>query len=417
MNDQCIRQELLDRFIRYTRIDTQSSLERADSGMQPSSEGQRKLAELLQTELASLGISDTTITEYGYLLARIPATRGQEKIPPFGLCAHLDTALDAPGNDVKARIHENYDGSIITVGNGYVLDPAENPELAECVGHTIITSDGTTLLGADNKAGIAGIMTLISQLDTTETEHGPLEIVFSPDEETGHGMDRIPLEEIQSKAFYTVDGGREGEIEIECFNAWKCDLAFTGISAHPGTARGKMVNAVTMAAAFVQALPARESPEVTSGYEGFFYPLEIHGSCENATLSVYVRDFDLSVMEQRLKRITLLAEAAEAQFPGGSVTVKQTRQYLNMKEKLDQAPYVVDVLKTAALRAGITIRMTPIRGGTDGSRLTEMGIPTPNIFTGGHNFHSRTEWASLEQMTAMVKTLVELTRSWREYHV
>lgn len=417
MNDQHIRQELLDRFIRYTAIDTQSSLEQADSGIQPSTEGQRVLAELLQSELTSLGVSDTTITDHGYLLTRIPATPGFEKIPPFGLCAHLDTALDAPGNGVKARIHENYAGSVLAVGNGYALDPGNTPELSECIGHTIITSDGTTLLGADNKAGIAGIMTLISLLDSPEIDHGPIEIVFSPDEETGHGMDNIPLTEIRSKAFYTVDGGREGEIETECFNAWKCDISFTGISAHPGTARGKMVNAVTMAAAFVQSLPAQESPETTSGYEGFFYPLEMHATCETATLSVYVRDFDLTVMEQRLKRINLLAQAIEARFPGGKVTVKQTRQYLNMKEKLDQAPHVVEILKTAARRAGVAIQMHPIRGGTDGSRLTEMGIPTPNIFTGGHNFHSRTEWASLEQMTAMVKTLIELTRSWREYHV
>ncbi len=417
MNDQRIRHELLERFTRYTAIDTQSSLERADSGIQPSSVGQRELAELLQSELTSLGITDTTITGHGYLLARIPPAPGLEKIPPFGLCAHLDTALDAPGNNVKVRVHENYDGSTLVVGNGYTLDPGTTPELAECLGHTIITSDGTTLLGADNKAGIAGIMTLISLLDDPELEHGPIEVVFSPDEETGHGMDNIPLSEIRSKAFYTVDGGREGEIETECFNAWKCDISFTGISAHPGTARGKMVNAVTMAAAFEQSLPVQESPETTSGYEGFFYPLEMHATCETATLSVYVRDFDLNAMEQRLKRIDLLAEAVEARFPGGKVTVKKTRQYLNMKEKLDQAPHVVDILKTAARRAGVAIQMNPIRGGTDGSRLTEMGIPTPNIFTGGHNFHSRTEWASLEQMTAMVKTLVELTRSWREYHV
>lgn len=417
MNDQRIRNELLERFTRYTAIDTQSSLERADSGIQPSSGGQRELAQLLQSELTSLGVSDTTITDHGYLLARIPATPGFDKIPPFGLCAHLDTALDAPGNGVKACIHENYDGSVLAVGNGYTLDPGDTPELSECIGHTIITSDGTTLLGADNKAGIAGIMTLVSLLDNPETAHGPIEIVFSPDEETGHGMDNLPLSEIRSKAFYTVDGGSEGEIETECFNAWKCDITFTGISAHPGTARGKMVNAVTMAAAFVQNLPAQESPETTSGYEGFFYPLEMHATCETATLSVYVRDFDLTVMEQRLKRIELLAEGVEARFPGGKVTVRQTRQYLNMKEKLDQTPHVVEILKTAARRAGVAIQMNPIRGGTDGSRLTEMGIPTPNIFTGGHNFHSRTEWASLEQMTAMVRTLVELTQSWREHHV
>ena len=417
MNEQRIRQELLERFTRYTAIDTQSSLERADAGIQPSSDGQRTLAELLLSELKALGIPDVSVDEHSYLLARIPPTSGSETVPPFGLCAHLDTALDAPGKNVRAQLHEKYDGTILDIGNGHILDPDENPELAECIGHTIITSDGTTLLGADNKAGIAGIMTLISILGETGTAHGPIEVVFSPDEETGHGMDRIPIEKLKSRAFYTVDGGAEGELETECFNAWKCEVVCTGVAAHPGTARGKMVNAVAMAASFVQSLPVRESPETTSGYEGFFYPLEMNASCEKAAISVYVRDFDLAVMERRLDRLDCIARAVEAQFPGGTVSVTRTRQYLNMKEKLDQVPEVLEILKTAATRAGVSVRMKPIRGGTDGSRLTEMGIPTPNIFTGGHNFHSRTEWASLDQMTAMVRTLVELTASWREYHV
>ncbi len=417
MNDQRIRQKLLERFTRYTAIDTQSSLERADAGIQPSSEGQRELAAVLLAELKAFGITDASIDENGYLLARIPASPGYENVPAFGLSAHLDTALDAPGKGVRAQLHENYDGTVITIGNGYSLDPADNPELAECIGHTIITSDGTTLLGADNKAGIAGIMSLVDILGETGTEHGPIEIVFSPDEETGHGMDRIPIEKLRARAFYTVDGGAEGELETECFNAWKCEVTCTGIAAHPGTARGKMVNAVAMAASFVQMLPVRESPETTSGYEGFFYPLEMHASCEKATVSVYVRDFDLDIMEQRLNRIDSLARAVEAQYPGGKMAVERTKQYMNMKDKLDQAPEVPGILRTAAERAGVSVRMKPIRGGTDGSRLTEMGIPTPNIFTGGHNFHSRTEWASLEQMTAMVRILVELTVAWREHHV
>lgn len=415
MNVLFLRQHVLDRFLYYTTIDTQSSHERADEGIQPSTEGQRELGELLVQELISLGLTNATIDNNGYVLAYLPASPGLEKKPAFGLCAHLDTAADAPGKNIKPQIHANYDGSIIRLSEGHSIDPATDNDLAGCIGDTIITSDGTTLLGADNKAGIAGIMTLVHYLtENPKIQHGPIEILFSPDEETGHGMDRVPLDKITSKAFYTVDGGQIGEIETECFNAWKCDIAFTGIAAHLGSARGKMVNAVSMAASFVTALPSRESPETTSDYEGYFCPLEITGSGETASVTVYVRDFDLSEMQKRLDRIDILAKATVAQFPGGTVNVTRTQQYLNMKEKLDRAPHVLEMLKRAAKNAGVATTMAPIRGGTDGSRLTEMGIPTPNIFTGGHNFHSRIEWASLEQMTAMVKTLIELSKIWGE---
>lgn len=415
MNESFLRQHVLDRFLRYIAIDTQSSHERADAGIQPSSEGQIELGNLLVTELIQMGLTNTKIDENGYVLAHLPASTGLENKPSFGLCSHLDTAAEASGKNVKAQIVDKYDGSVIHLSEGHSIDPATDSALAACVGETIITSDGTTLLGADNKAGIAGIMTLVHYLtENPEIQHGPIEIVFSPDEETGHGMDRIPLEKITSKAFYTVDGGQVGEIETECFNAWKCDVVFTGIAAHLGTARGKMVNAVSMAASFVSALPARESPETTSGYEGYFCPLEINGSGETASVTVYLRDFDLSEMEKKLDRVDVFATAIEAQFPGGKVSVTRTKQYLNMKEKLDRAPHVLELLKRAAKNAGVATSMSPIRGGTDGSRLTEMGIPTPNIFTGGHNFHSRIEWASLEQMTAMVKTLIELAKVWGE---
>lgn len=415
MIDSFLRQQVLERFLRYIAFDTQSSHERADAGIQPSTEGQRDLGRLLVKELLEIGIPNATIDDNGYVLARIPASAGLENKAPFGLCSHLDTAAEASGKDVAAQIINDYDGSIIHLSEGYSIDPETDKALAACIGNTIITSDGTTLLGADNKAGIAGIMTLAHHLiETPDTRHGPIEIVFSPDEETGHGMDRIPLEKISAKAFYTVDGGQIGEIETECFNAWKCDVAFSGIAAHLGSARGKMVNAVSMAASFVSILPARESPETTSGYEGYFCPLEIKGSADTASLTVYLRDFELSEMEKKLERMDTFAKAVEAQFPGGKVSVTRTKQYLNMKEKLDRAPHVLALLKRAAKNAGVEVSMSPIRGGTDGSRLTEMGIPTPNIFTGGHNFHSRTEWASLEQMVSMVKTLIELAKVWGE---
>ena len=415
MIDSSISAPLLERFIRYTATGTQSDMAKADEGIFPSSDSQKEFAQTIAKELRELGLQDVTLDENFYILARIPASPGLEGKPSFGLCAHIDTASDAPGDNVHPQIHRNYDGKPILLNEGFVIDPASDVDLAGCQSDTIITSDGTTLLGADDKAGLAGIITLAGYLlGHTEITHGPIEILFSPDEETGHGMDRVPLEKLRSRAFYTVDGGQEGELETECFNAWKAEVSFSGISAHLGTARGKMVNALSMAASFVAALPARESPETTDGYEGYFCPLEITGSTEHTILAVFLRDFDRTNMSRRIERLESIARGTEAQFPGGTVTVKTTCQYLNMKEKIAMAPHVLDLLKKAADRAGVETRMKPIRGGTDGSRLTELGIPTPNIFTGGHNYHSRTEWASLSQMTRMVKTLIELAQLWGE---
>jgi len=425
MNDSLIAVPLLERFVRYAAVTSQSSMETADKGVFPSTECQKDIARLLISELEALGpadahitdahLTDIRLTDNFYVLARIPATKGLEGKPAFGLSSHFDTASDAPGDNVKPQIHRNYDGKPIALKGGFTLDPATDPALTSCVGDTIITSDGTTLLGADDKAGIAGIITLADiLLSNPEIPHGPIEIMFSPDEETGHGMDWVPLKELKSKAFYTVDGGELGEIEAECFNAWKVEVVFSGVAAHLGTARGKMVNAVTMAANFITHLPAHESPETTDGYYGYFCPLEIRGSAEESAVTLFLRDFDADGMKRRLERVDALAKGIEAQFPGGSVSVKKTCQYLNMKKKLDEQPRIMDLLKEATARAGVTPAIRPIRGGTDGSRLTEMGIPTPNIFTGGHNYHSRTEWASLNQMTKMVRTLIELAKLWGE---
>ncbi len=415
MNQEQLKTSLLERFARYAAIGSQSDLARADSGIIPSSDCQKDIARSIAGELRALGLSDVTLDDNFYVIARIPATPGLEAAPSFGLSAHFDTASDAPGDNVKPRIHRDWDGSPIVLSGGFTLDPADNPDLAKCVGHTIITSDGTTLLGADDKAGVAGIVTLAEYLIAhPEVAHGPVEILFSPDEETGHGMDKVPLGLLKSKAFYTIDGGHEGELETECFNAWKTELEFTGISLHTGYARGKMVNAASMAAAFVNSLPAQESPEATDGHYGFYAPIMIEGKIESARVTLFLRDFDRAGMERRLDTVDALARAIEARFPGGKVEVKRTMQYLNMKEKLDAAPEVRAKLETAAARAGVSTYSKPIRGGTDGSRLTEMGIPTPNVFTGGHNFHSRTEWASLDQMMNMLRTLIELAKCWGE---
>ena len=358
MNDSLIAEPLLERFVRYASVGSQSNMEIADAGTFPSTESQKDMARLLEKEVRSIGLTDVTLDENFYLVARIPASSGLENKPSFGLSAHFDTASDAPADNVKPRIHRAWDGSKIALEDGFSIDPETDAELADCKGDTIITSDGTTLLGADDKAGVAGIITLADiLLKHPEIKHGPIEIMFSPDEETGHGMDKVPLSSLKSKAFYTVDGGQEGELETECFNAWKVELSFTGVSAHLGSARGKMVNAVTMAAQFVAALPANESPEATDGYYGYYAPLDIRGETEKATLLVFLRDFDAASMDRRLATIDAIAKSIEARYPGGTVTVKKTCQYLNMKKKLDaqSAAYSNSSSESGAKSAGIAV--------------------------------------------------------------
>jgi tripeptide aminopeptidase len=310
---------------------------------------------------------------------------------------------------------ENYDGSKIDLAGGLSLDPAADADLAAQKAKALIHTDGNTLLGADDKAGIAAIMGAVEFLvKHPEIPHGPVELIFTPDEETGKGLPNFPLDRIRSKACYTLDGGPVGELEIECFNAWAADITFTGKSMHLGTARGIMANAASMAASFAAMLPRSESPEATDGYYGYYCPLEIHGDVENARLEVFIRDFDRSGAEKRVAALETFARAVEAQFPGGKVTVDAKVQYLNMKEKIDRTPEVLEKLRQAFINMGIEIHEKPIRGGTDGSRLTEMGIPTPNIFTGGRNAHSRMEWLSVPEMAAAARLTVELIRLWGE---
>lgn len=405
---------LLERFLRYVKTWTESNSEQADSGVFPSSPMQTEFAKTLAEELKSIGLKDIFLSEHSYVCARIPATKGYETFPSVGFLAHMDTVDEVTGKNVNPQIFKNYDGSVLNIGNGIVLDPAKDKHLAESVGQTIITTDGSTLLGADDKAGIAAIMTAAETIIKQNIPHGQIEIIFSPDEETGHGMDNVPTDWIQSKQCYTLDGGHIGELEVECFTAYKSEVTFTGISTHTGTARPNMVNSITMLSAFVNFLPQTESPETTDGYQGFYAPMQISGGIEQSNLLIFNRDFTMEKMQRRLDNIDIFAKAIEAKFPGGKVDVKHTKQYVNMKEKLDQNPLVVEKLTEAVKKLGITPSFSPIRGGTDGSRLTEMGIPTPNVFTGGHNFHSRSEWASLEQMEAASKTIIELVKLWSE---
>ena len=404
---------LLENFLSYIKIWTTSDSQKADEGLQPSTERQFDLANHIKNQLEALKI-ESHITQKGYLCARIPATKGYENCASVGFLAHLDTAGEVSGENVNPKILENYDGKSITLNDKISIIIEENPQLAKCKGQTIITTDGTTLLGADDKAGIAEIMTAIQILQDKNIPHGQIEIIFSPDEETGHGMDNVPLDWLESKQCYTVDGGDLGEIEAECFNAYKSEITFTGKALHTGSARPNMVNAVTMASKFVSMLPQNESPEATDGYLGFYAPMEISGSMESATVTVFLRDFEDSGMNRRIETIDSLAQTCKSLFPNGNVEVKHTFQYKNMKQVLDKNPHVMQNLIDAVKNVGIEPVIRPIRGGTDGSRLSEMGIPTPNIFTGGHNFHSRTEWACLEQMEYSVKTILELIKIYSE---
>ena len=408
-NKSDFQKKLLNRFLKYTKIWTTSDSANADAQIFPSTENQQIFAQNLKEELSSFGLENVQVTEKSYVYAILKATEGFENSPSFCLLSHLDTSEEVSGKNVNPQVFENYDGSLISLEN-ISIDSSCDEELSKIAntGDTLITTDGTTLLGADDKAGVAEIITAVEFLIQNKIPHGDIEILFSPDEETGHGMDFVPLNLLKSKHAYTVDGGSQGELETECFNASSATVTFFGKSTHTGTARKqKMINAVMMASKFLENLPHTEFPETTDGYEGFFAPIEISGSVEKAQVYILLRDFEESGIEKRIFQIKKIAESVEF-ATGGKVSVQIKEQYKNMKNALEKSPETVELLKKAYENAGITPDFIPIRGGTDGSRLSEMGIPTPNIFTGGHNFHSRFEWASLNQMTQAVNVLINL---------
>lgn len=402
---------LLDRFIRYVKICSESDSNASDKGIFPSTESQQEFARLLADEIKKLGLLDVQVTKDSYVYGFLPASVGLENIPPFCLLAHIDTVDEVSGKNVQPLIHPSYDGVPIDLKCGVCLDPKKDEALAIAAKNreTIITSDGTTLLGADDKAGIAEIVTFFECLCANKNiRHGPVEVIFSPDEETGHGMDKVPLELLKSKFAYTVDGGHAGEIETECFNAYGAIVSFRGKSFHTGEARKKgMVNAICAASRFIESIPNNQRPETTDGYQGFYAVMEMTGSIENSKISLLIRDFSEDGMKNRLQMVNNLAFAAASSF-GAECSVEFKEQYKNMKSVLDGAPKVTEWLVSACKKSGIEPVFVPIRGGTDGSRLSEMGIPTPNIFTGGHNYHSRSEWASLEQMCMACDVLLHL---------
>ncbi|MCX7026760.1 MAG: peptidase T [Spirochaetes bacterium] len=403
---------LVARFLRYAEIGTQSDRHIEDI---PSTPVQWNLARVLVEELKDLGLKDVSIDEHCYIIARLPASKGLEGKPSIGLMAHMDTASDVPGSPVMPRIVRGYDGSPLSLSPSSKLDPAEYTDLLDHVGDDLIVTDGETLLGADDKAGLAEIMTGIEFLAThPEIKHGPIELFFTPDEETGKGMDLFPMTKVKSKACYTFDGGKAAEIEAECFTAYAVHAEFSGKVIHIGAARGKLANATAMAAHFIAMLPRSESPEATDDWYGYYCPIEISGSMEKASVDVYLRDFTADGIARRIAAVKAFAAALEAQFPLGKVELTVKKQYLNMKEALEKNPKVLTKLAAAIEKAGAVPEMRPIRGGTDGSRLTEMGIPTPNVFTGGYNYHSKHEWASLGEMSLAVRTVINLARLWAE---
>ncbi|MDR2020213.1 MAG: peptidase T [Treponema sp.] len=412
IDDARIEELIVPRFLQYVRCWTTSDRHVEET---PSTPGQWVLARALAEELRGLGLEDVELTGHCYVIARIPPSPGREQLPAVGFLAHIDTAGDVSGRDVKPRLVKNYDGKRIDLLDGYALDPETDADLAACRGRDLIHADGTTLLGADDKAGIAEIMGAAAWiLDHPEVQHGPVEIIFSPDEETGKGLPGFPLERLRSEACYTLDGGPLGELEIECFNAYSADVHFQGRAIHVGHARGILANACLMAAAFAAMLPRSESPEATDGYYGYYCPMEIRGDLEQADLEIIIRDFEEEGIKRRAAALETFARTVEAQFPGGKVTLNIKPQYYNMKEKIRARPAVLETLERAAANLKIEYRLKPIRGGTDGSRLTELGIPTPNIFTGGRNFHSRAEWIPVSDMIAACKLTIELIRLWGE---
>jgi tripeptide aminopeptidase len=407
-----LRDLVVPRFLRYARVCTASSRHTEQT---PSTAGQWDLAKMLAAELGDLGLRGVTVTDSCYVVARLPARAGKEAAPVIGFLAHLDTSDEVSGAGVQPRFVESYDGASIELADGLRLDPALDKDLAAHIGKAVIHADGTTLLGADDKAGIAEIMGAVEYMrDHPEIQHGEIEIIFSPDEETGKGLPDFPSELVHAKACYTVDGGAAGEIEAECFNAAEAVVTFNGKAVHPGYAKGKLINAVLMAASFVNMLPRAESPETTDGYEGYFYASEIRGGSEQAQLDVLIRDFDRENLRRRKERLEAFARAVEAEFPGGRVSISIQDQYYNMKEKIAAHPEVLEKLKTAVASVCGSWRLKPVRGGTDGSRLTEQGVPTPNIFTGGRNWHGKLEWASVPDMEATCAVIIELSRVWAD---
>ena len=403
---------LLDRFCKYVQVDTEAD---PNSITQPSSEKQKNLSKILVEELHAMGVVDAELDEFGYVYATIPSNTDKQ-VPVLCFCSHVDTSPDVTGKGVKPAVHHNYDGGLIHFEDdkSLVLSAEEHTYLKERIGDTIITASGLTLLGADDKAGVAIIMDFANYLmQHPEVKHGAIKILFTPDEEIGRGVDAIDMKKLGADFGYTLDGGERGVLEGESFSADGMKVIFEGISAHPGYAKNKMVSAIKVASHFVELLPKNTwSPETTSGKEGFVHPLHIEGGIETTFVQFIIRDFETSKLAEYEQQIEQLAKEAIAAFPGSTYKIEVKEQYRNMREMLDQYPQVMGNAMEAYKRAGLQTRIESIRGGTDGSRLSFMGLPCPNIFTGEMAIHSRKEYVSLQDMQKAVEVLHHLVQVW-----
>jgi len=403
----------VERFLEYVKYDTQSD---ENSKSFPSTEKQKILSADLVKELKEIGLKDAHLDEWGYVIASLPSNIKKD-VPAIAFIAHVDTSPAVTGKDVKAVINKNYQGGDIKLKNGgWVIKESENPDLKNMKGFDIITTDGTTLLGADNKAGVAEIMDAANYLIThPEVKHGTIKICFTPDEEVGRGTEKIDLKKLGAKYAYTVDGSSRGEIEFETFSADAVVIKFFGKNIHPGYAKGQMINSIKIASAFVDSLPKDKlSPETTEGREGYVHCNAFNGNEELTTLKFIIRDFETPKLKEYENFLKELAEKTVAKYPGAKLEFEVIEQYRNMKEVLVNHPKITEYAVEAMNRLGIKPIMHPIRGGTDGSRLSFMGLPTPNIFAGEHSFHSQLEWVAVQDMEMAVKTIVEIAKVWTE---
>jgi tripeptide aminopeptidase len=403
----------VERFLKYVKYDTQSDEE---SESFPSTEKQKILSQDLAKELKEMGLEDAHMDEWGYVMATLPSNTDKEVVP-IAFIAHVDTSPAVTGKDVNPVIRKNYQGGDIKLESGdWVIKESENPDLKNMTGFDIITTDGTTLLGADNKAGVAEIMDAVAYLLAhPEVKHGSIKICFTPDEETGRGTEKIDLKKLNAKYAYTVDGSSRGEVEVETFSADAVNINFIGKNIHPGYAKDIMINSMKVASAFIESLPKDKlSPETTEKREGYFHPVSMNGNEEKTSLKFIIRDFETSNLKKLEDLLKKFAEETLAKFPGSKLEFEVIEQYRNMKEILDDHPQVYEYAFEAMKNLDIELITHPIRGGTDGSRLSFMGLPTPNIFAGEHSFHSQLEWVAEQDMEMAVKVIVEIAQVWEQ---
>ena len=406
-------ENILDRFLRYVSVDTKADPE---SDSQPSAARELDLLKMLRDELLAMGV-EATLDEYGYVMASIPSNCGKTDVPAIGFIAHVDTAPDASGADIKPQIIENYDGGEIALKGvpGLNLKPSDFPEMLQYVGQTLITTDGTTLLGADDKAGIAEIMNAVQYIvEHPEFKHGDIKIGFTPDEEIGRGVVKFDVAKFGAKYAYTMDGGSVGELEYENFNAAGATITIQGCNVHPGTAKGKMRNASLIAMELHNLLPVDQRPEYTCGYEGFFHLISFKGEVETATFSYIIRDHDMQLFEDKKALLQKCVDFINAKYGEGTATLDLRHQYYNMRKEVKPHYHIVETAMKAMEMEGIKPKIQPIRGGTDGANLSFMGLPCPNIFAGGHNFHGKMEYVPLESMEKASKVILNIIQLYAE---